>query len=73
MDHYVKTVVRRYYMGNVWDMSYMSYMYGMLRKSMDSGPSDHSPRGCDRRGWMMRRLFINHLSQIAARSVTAGH
>lgn len=57
-----------------WEcMSDMSYMYGMLRKSMDSGPSDHSPRGCDRRGWMMRRLFINHLSQIAARSVTAGH
>lgn len=29
-------------------------------------------RGCDRKGWMMRRIFMHHLSQIAARSLKAG-
>lgn len=29
-------------------------------------------RGCDRKGWMMRRVFIHHLSQVAARSLKAG-
>lgn len=29
-------------------------------------------RGCDRFGWMMRRVFLNHLSQVASRALKAG-